>query len=103
MTRSRRWPRSIRRRLAWSNCATSAVSQLKKQQTFWVSLLQPSNVIGALPKPGFTERCREIVNARSKSNPIIYVVLFGVLCGSVVHQTKPQRHREIILGSFHDP
>jgi RNA polymerase sigma-70 factor (ECF subfamily) len=32
---------------------------------------RPSNVIGALQKPGFTEKCKEIVNARSKSNPAI--------------------------------
>jgi len=44
---------------------------LKKQLTFWALPPRPSNVTGALQKPGFMEKCKEIVDARSKSNPAI--------------------------------
>jgi len=49
---------STNRRHAWLNCATSAVSQLKKRQTCWALRLRRSNVIGVSLKPGFMVKCR---------------------------------------------
>jgi len=59
------WLHSTQTRHAWLSCVTSADSPSKRRQTLWVLLLPPSNVTGASPRPGFTEKCKEIIDART--------------------------------------
>ena len=46
-------------------------SPLKRQRTFWASLPRPSNATGVLPRLGSMEKCKKVVNARSKSSSTI--------------------------------
>ena len=61
----------MHKRREWSSYATSAAFPLKKQQTFWASLPQQSNVTGGSQKPGSMVKCKGIIDARSESYPII--------------------------------
>src|ERR1044072_6650635 len=59
----------MHKRRGWSNYATSAAFPLKKQQTFWASLPQQSNVTGSSQKPGSMGKFKGIIDTRRESNP----------------------------------